>query len=171
MQNLRKDHFISWSGIPLHVWNDHLLRKQSSILKFEVHGLCLRPLQMNEQLRFWLYLPGVLCFFILNGGIWLFGLMRQPEYGGEFKTSIIWWLKVCFAMITGLIHLEHHWILLQCGLALVDHSSNKPFLGDGFCTDVFITNMGHDSSRCSIVLDGSKILPRNRSNLVRRNHC
>jgi hypothetical protein len=61
----------------------------------------------NERaVRFWMYLPGVLLFFIFNAGIWLFGLMRQPEYGGEFKTSFIWWLKVCFAMLTGLILLN-----------------------------------------------------------------
>lgn len=56
--------------------------------------------------RFWLYFPGVLLFFILNGGMWLFGLMRQKEYEGEFKTSMIWWIKVCFAMLTGLILLN-----------------------------------------------------------------
>ncbi|TFG18493.1 MAG: hypothetical protein EU530_09140 [Promethearchaeota archaeon] len=61
----------------------------------------------NERaVRFWLYFPFILCFFILNGGVWLFGLMRQPEYGGEFKTSILWWLKVCFAMLTGIILLN-----------------------------------------------------------------
>jgi hypothetical protein len=79
-----------------------------SVFNLEIRGpwSMFKTFTNERAVRFWLYFPGVLCFFILNGGIWLFGLMRQPEYGGEFKTSILWWLKVCFAMLTGIILLN-----------------------------------------------------------------
>jgi hypothetical protein len=86
----------------------------------------------NERAaRFWLYLPGVLAFFILNGGIWLFGLMRQPEYGGEFKTSFIWWVKVIFAMLTGLVLLN---IIgyFPMWIGVNGPFFQRPFTGDGF---------------------------------------
>ncbi len=52
--------------------------------------------------RFWLYFWGFFFFMFLNAGIWLFGLMRQKEYGSESKTVLIWWLKVLYAMLLGL---------------------------------------------------------------------
>ncbi len=56
--------------------------------------------------RFFLYYWGVLFFWLFNAGIWLFGLMRQREYGGENKTTFVWWLKIVYAMLVGLILLN-----------------------------------------------------------------
>lgn len=61
---------------------------------------------LERALRFWLYYPGVLFFWIINAGAWLFGLMRMKEYKSEGLTVFIWWLKICFAMLTGLILLN-----------------------------------------------------------------
>lgn len=56
----------------------------------------------SRALEFWRYYWGVLLFWIVNGGIWLFGLMRQKEHGTERKTVFIWWIKAILAMLLGL---------------------------------------------------------------------
>jgi hypothetical protein len=79
-----------------------------TVFNLEIRGpwSMFKTFTNQRAIRFWIYFLPVLVFFIFNGGIWLFGLMRQSEYGGEFKTSFLWWLKVCFAMLTGLILLN-----------------------------------------------------------------
>lgn len=52
---------------------------------------------------FLIYLVPFLLFFLVNGGIFLFGQARQPEYGSPAKTQLIWWLKNCFAFLFGLV--------------------------------------------------------------------
>ncbi|MGV8026508.1 MAG: alpha/beta hydrolase [Anaerolineaceae bacterium] len=52
---------------------------------------------------FFLYLIPTLLFFLINGGIFLFGQARQKEYSTPAKTQWMWWLKNCFAMVTGLL--------------------------------------------------------------------
>jgi hypothetical protein len=56
--------------------------------------------------QFWRYFWFPFFFWILNAGAWLFGLMRQKEYKNEATTVLVWWLKICFAMLTGLILLN-----------------------------------------------------------------
>jgi len=51
---------------------------------------------------FFLYIIPTLLFFLINGGIFLFGQARQKEYSTPAKTQWMWWLKNCFAMVTGL---------------------------------------------------------------------
>jgi hypothetical protein len=51
---------------------------------------------------FFLYLIPALLFFLINGGIFLFGQARQKELDTPAKTQWIWWLKNVFAMVTGL---------------------------------------------------------------------
>ncbi len=41
-------------------------------------------------------------FFLINGGIFLFGQARMKEYETPTKTQWMWWLKVVYAMVTGL---------------------------------------------------------------------
>ncbi|MFX1250107.1 MAG: alpha/beta hydrolase [Promethearchaeota archaeon] len=54
-------------------------------------------------IQFLIYLIPVLPFFLVNGGIFLFGQIRQKEYESFEKTQFIWWVKNCFAMEAGLI--------------------------------------------------------------------
>ena len=77
----------------------------------------------SRAIQFWRYYWGVLFFWLFNAGMWLFGLMRQKEYGKEWLTILIWWLKACFAMLTGLILLN-----MICYLPLLFGWSG-PFLG------------------------------------------
>ena len=53
--------------------------------------------------QFLLYLLPVSVFFFINGGVILYGQLRQKEYDNPQKTLILWWLKSCFAMEMGLI--------------------------------------------------------------------
>jgi hypothetical protein len=51
---------------------------------------------------FFIYLVPALLFFLINGGIFLFGQARQPEHETPTKTQWMWWLKAVYAMVTGL---------------------------------------------------------------------
>ncbi len=51
---------------------------------------------------FFIYLIPALLFFLINGGIFLFGQARMKEYETPAKTQWMWWLKVVYAMVTGL---------------------------------------------------------------------
>jgi pimeloyl-ACP methyl ester carboxylesterase len=63
---------------------------------------------MTEQrsLQFFPYFIGPLLFWIFNAGIWMFGMMRQKELKTEVGTVIVWWLKICVVMLTGLVLLN-----------------------------------------------------------------
>ena len=50
--------------------------------------------------QFLVWMIPVLIFMFLNNGIFLFGQARQPEYENEGKTTVIWWLKNCFAAVS-----------------------------------------------------------------------
>jgi dienelactone hydrolase len=63
----------------------------------------LRPFTPGRFLQFLLYLPFFLLFFLFNGGVRLFGQMRQKEYGSPAKTQFVWWLKNIYVMLGGLV--------------------------------------------------------------------
>lgn len=52
---------------------------------------------------FVLYWIPALIFFLVNGGLFLFGQIRQKECESPAKTQVVWWLKVCFAFLAGLL--------------------------------------------------------------------
>jgi pimeloyl-ACP methyl ester carboxylesterase len=61
--------------------------------------------QFSSGLRvgyFFIYLIPALLFFLINGGIFLFGQIHQKEYETENKTQWMWWLKTAFTMVGGL---------------------------------------------------------------------
>jgi pimeloyl-ACP methyl ester carboxylesterase len=51
---------------------------------------------------FFIYLIPALLFFLINGGLFIYGRARLPEKDTPAKTQWIWWLKVVYAMVTGL---------------------------------------------------------------------
>lgn len=57
--------------------------------------------QPNRIGYFFLYLIPGLLFFLVNGGIFLFGQARLKEYATPAKTQWMWWLKALYAMVTG----------------------------------------------------------------------
>ena len=58
------------------------------------------PLRFGQ---FLLYIIPVLPFFLMNGGVLLFGMLRQKELKWPLLTQIVWWLKGVFAMEAGLL--------------------------------------------------------------------
>ncbi|MBU0926482.1 MAG: hypothetical protein KKA67_01930 [Spirochaetes bacterium] len=63
----------------------------------------LRPFTPGRFLQFLLYLPFFLAFFLMNGGVRLFGQMRLPEAGGPARTQWVWWAKNVTVMLGGLV--------------------------------------------------------------------
>jgi hypothetical protein len=51
---------------------------------------------------FWIYLLPALLFFLLNGGVFLFGQAKQRARGDSLETQVVWWLKNCLAALSGL---------------------------------------------------------------------
>jgi len=51
---------------------------------------------------FLLYTIPAFIFFLVNGGLFLFGQMRQKECSSPAKTQLVWWLKNLFAFLFGL---------------------------------------------------------------------
>lgn len=61
--------------------------------------------QFSEPRRvgyFFIYLIPALLFWLINGGVFLFGQIRQKTLETAAKTQWIWWLKNIYAMVTGL---------------------------------------------------------------------
>lgn len=52
---------------------------------------------------FLLYMIPAVAFFLINGGLFLFGQIRQKEASTPAKTQWLWWIKVCYAFLTGLL--------------------------------------------------------------------
>ena len=53
-------------------------------------------------LLFIIYLIPVLTYFIINGGVIMFGQLKQKEYSTPAKTQFVWWLKVIYASLLGI---------------------------------------------------------------------
>jgi hypothetical protein len=51
---------------------------------------------------FFIYLIPPLIFFLINGGVFLFGQARQEELSTPNKSLWIWWLKILYAGLAGL---------------------------------------------------------------------
>jgi len=61
--------------------------------------------QFSEPRRvgyFFIYLIPALLFWLINGGVFLFGQIRQKKFDSPAKTQWLWWLKNLYAMVTGL---------------------------------------------------------------------
>lgn len=52
----------------------------------------------EKFLQFLVNIAPVFPFFIINGGVFAYGMIRQPEYGSPLKTLLVWWIKLVIAM-------------------------------------------------------------------------
>lgn len=62
--------------------------------------------QFADGRRFGMFLVNLLpalLFFLVGGGVFMFGQAKQKEYGSPAKTQLVWWLKVVYASMFGLI--------------------------------------------------------------------
>jgi len=62
----------------------------------------MRQFSLERFGYFWIYLLPALLFFGLNGGVFLFGQIRQRESTSATRTQIVWWAKNCLTALLGL---------------------------------------------------------------------
>ncbi|MFX1418169.1 MAG: alpha/beta hydrolase [Promethearchaeota archaeon] len=92
------------------------------LIEFRIFWTFAKMFTPQRFIQFLLYLPIILPFFLVNGGVFLFGQIRQDESSSSVKTHLIWWLKTLFAMLTGLLIL---FLIQYIGVAI----SNYPYNG------------------------------------------
>ncbi|MFX1296506.1 MAG: alpha/beta hydrolase [Promethearchaeota archaeon] len=73
------------------------------LIEFRIFWSFAKMFTPQRFLMFLLYLPMFLPFFLVNGGAFLFGQIRQGEASSSWKTHLIWWLKTLYAMLAGLL--------------------------------------------------------------------
>jgi hypothetical protein len=92
------------------------------LIEFRIFWTFAKMFTPERFLMFLLYLPLFLPFFLVNGGAFLFGQIRQEESSTSIKTHLIWWGKTLFAMLAGLLVL---FLIQYIGVAI----SNYPYNG------------------------------------------
>jgi len=92
------------------------------LTEFRIFWTFAKMFTIQRFLMFLLYLPIFIPFFLLNGGVFLFGQIRQEESSTSIKTHLIWWAKTLFAMLFGLLIL---FLIQYIGVAI----SNYPYNG------------------------------------------
>ncbi len=73
------------------------------MIEFRIFWSFMKLFTLERFVLFLLYVPIFLPFFLINGGVFLFAEIRQKEASSPNKTQLIWWIKACFAMLTGLL--------------------------------------------------------------------
>lgn len=70
-------------------------------VEFRCFWTFAKAFTLERFVKFLVYLPIFFAFFFFNGGLYMFGVMRQPELDRSGKTQFIWWIKVVFTMLLG----------------------------------------------------------------------
>jgi hypothetical protein len=73
------------------------------LTEFRIFWVFAKMFTPQRFIQFLLYLPIFLPFFFVNGGVFLFGQIRQEEARSSSRTYAIWWVKIIFATLFGLI--------------------------------------------------------------------
>jgi hypothetical protein len=91
------------------------------LIEFRIFWTFAKMFTPQRFLMFLLYIPLFLPFFLVNGGVLLFGQIRQEEASTSLKTYLIWWGKIMYATLFGLIIL----LLIQyIGVAITNYPYN-----------------------------------------------
>jgi hypothetical protein len=61
----------------------------------------LRVMSVARYEKFWVYFWPILIYWLVCGGMYMFGQMRQGDADKEWKTDLYWYLKICFMMLAG----------------------------------------------------------------------
>ena len=72
-------------------------------IEFRYMWPVLRIFTPDRFFQFLVYSIPVLPFFLINGGVFLFGMIRQPQGSSPLKTQMLWWAKIVFAMESTLL--------------------------------------------------------------------
>jgi hypothetical protein len=62
----------------------------------------LRTYSGSRGWQLLIYVPFYLLFFLVNGGVKLYGQMRQKQLSSPAKTQLVWWLRCVVVMLGGL---------------------------------------------------------------------
>ncbi|MHA2352691.1 MAG: hypothetical protein ACXABX_06190, partial [Candidatus Thorarchaeota archaeon] len=63
----------------------------------------LKIFTAEKFVQFLVNIVPVLPFFLINGGVYTYGMMRLPESDSPVKTHFIWWIKIVFLMESTLL--------------------------------------------------------------------
>lgn len=92
-------------GFVLFMWMYVLTALSQNLLGMEIRfgWPYFRQFHTMERAGYFvLYLIPALMFFLVNGGIFLFGQARLAEYETPKKTQWMWWVYTVYAMVAGL---------------------------------------------------------------------
>jgi hypothetical protein len=85
----------------------------------------LKLMTLIRYEKFWVYFWPILIYWIVCGGMYMFGQMRQGDADTEWKTHLYWYLKICFMMLAG-----HGVLLMIAYLPPLMGISAFPFIGN-----------------------------------------
>ena len=72
-------------------------------IEFRYMWPVLKILTAEKFVQFVVNILPVFPFFLINGGVYVFGMMRLPESDSPLKTQMIWWIKIVFVMESTLL--------------------------------------------------------------------
>jgi len=72
-------------------------------IEFRYMWPVLKVFTAEKYVQFLVNIVPVLPFFLINGGVYTYGMMRLPESDSPLKTQFIWWLKIVFLMESTLL--------------------------------------------------------------------
>ncbi|MFW9988005.1 MAG: alpha/beta hydrolase family protein [Candidatus Odinarchaeota archaeon] len=72
------------------------------LIEFGVFWTFMKMFTLERLFMFFLYLPMILPFFLIIGGVFAFAELRQKETSSGIKTQLVWWAKLSYTMVFGL---------------------------------------------------------------------
>ncbi len=63
----------------------------------------LKVFTAEKFIQFLVNILPVFPFFLINGGVYTYGMMKLPESDSTLKTQMIWWIKIVFLMESTLL--------------------------------------------------------------------
>ena len=72
-------------------------------IEFRYMWPVLKILTAEKFVQFVVNILPVFPFFLINGGVYAYGMMRLPESDSPVKTQFIWWIKMVFIMESTLL--------------------------------------------------------------------
>jgi hypothetical protein len=87
-------------------WMYGLVFLAQTFLQVEFRGFWTMMKTFSDLQRavdFWPYFGIVLFFGVINAGVYMFGQLRMKEYGNTYVTHAVWWFKICYLMLGGLV--------------------------------------------------------------------
>lgn len=72
-------------------------------IEFRYMWPVLKLLTLEKVAQLFVNILPVFPFFLINGGVYAYGMMRLPESESPLKTQLVWWIKIVFVMESTLL--------------------------------------------------------------------